>query len=348
MSDKYNISNRKKEHLKLAISKYSRYKELTTGFENYRFVHCALPEIDFSEVCVESELLGYNLSCPLIINPISGGEETGKALNRDLAIIAARQKVALSLGSIRPALENTKTLETYQVVVNYTNDIPLIANIGCLQLKNMDDYDKILSIIKKLHADAISVHLNPLQEVLQPEGGTNFKGILQSLQKFIKYSDLPVIVKEVGFGMSSQIIQKLVNIGCEWIDISGSGGTNWARIEAARINKTEDRAIAREFGEWGIPTAQSLHNAHEYKKSGLIASGGLDTGLQFAKALALGADLGGIAGSVVRAWYEDGSAGVANLIKKYRKVLKICLFSTGMKNIQDFCYNSDIIKRIDQ
>lgn len=347
MSDRNNISSRKREHLRIAVSKNAKYQKLTTGFENYRFVHCALPEINFSDVRVETEFLGYNLSCPLIINPISGGEKNGKALNRDLAKIASRQKVALSLGSIRPALENTKTLETYQVVVDHTKNVPLIGNIGCLQLKNLDKYDQIFSIFEKLQADAISVHLNPLQEVLQPEGGTNFEGILESLKKFINNSDLPVIVKEVGFGMSSQIIKKLVDIGCEWIDISGSGGTNWARIEAKRITKAKETAVAKEFGEWGISTAQSLINVHEYKKSRLIASGGLDSGIQFAKALALGADLGGVAGSVLRAWDENGTAGIDNLIEKYRKVLKICLFSTGIRNIQDFCYNSDIIKRIE-
>jgi len=341
-----NIKSRKREHLQIAASGNGRYQDLTTGFENYRLIHNALPEINFSDVKVTTKFFGYKLSCPLIINPISGGEETGGNLNLALAKVAAEQSIALSLGSLRPALENIESLESYTVVSKYTKNIPLIVNIGCLQLKESGNIKKVLDITDQLNGDAISVHLNPLQEILQPEGGSKFKGVLRAIKKLVKISDLPVIVKEVGFGLSKSVIKKLIDIDVNLIDVSGSGGTSWSRIESRRIKNSLMQKVAGEFYEWGLPTSRCLVDAGGINNLQLIASGGINSGLDFAKALALGADYAGIAGVVVNSWLRKGEVGIENIIKKYRKVLKISLFSTGCENIENFKSNPDIIEKI--
>lgn len=345
MKDKNQITIRKREHLSLAQSPDSKYKVLKSGFKKYRFIHCALPELNFSEVDVATTFLGYHLSCPLIINPISGGEENSKNLNKDLAEVAAEEKIALSLGSLRPALEDEANLDYYRIVLEEVEDIPFIINIGCLQIKDDQEVQKIFNLCDQLDVDAISIHLNPLQEILQPEGGTKFAGVLKSIKRFVEFSAIPVIIKEVGFGLSKSVITKLINAGVKWIDLSGSGGTSWSRIEAQRNNK-EKKAVAMEFAEWGIPTSECLGYTSNFPDVNFIASGGIQRGMDFAKALALGSDFTGIAGAIVREWSENGRQGIKKLVKRYRQILKICLFSVGCKNIEQFKRNTKIIKKI--
>ena len=312
------IKSRKKQHLKIAASDSSQYKKLTTGFENYRFIHCALPEMDFNKVNITTQFLDYDIACPLVINPISGGENNGKRLNRALAKVAAAEKIALSLGSIRAALEDRKSLQSFKVVNDYSGEIPLIVNIGCLQTKSPNNRRAILKVCDALDADAISVHLNPLQEIIQPEGGKDFRGVLRAIGNLQKVSERPIIIKEVGFGLSRSVVKKLIDTGIKWFDVSGGGGTSWSRIEAQRVKNPEGREVAKEFFEWGIPTAKCLRDIEELDDIKIIASGGIRSGQDFAKSLALGANLAGIAGSVVQVWSQFGQQEVEKLIKKYK------------------------------
>lgn len=344
--DDNNIQARKKEHLEIAASDVSRYKNLTNGFEKYRFVHCALPEMDYSEVEIDTEFLGYELSCPLIINPISGGEINGKHLNEDLAQVASEERIGLSLGSIRAALVDKGNYESFSIVNSYARNIPLIVNIGCLQIKDAATRDALLKICGRLGADAISVHLNPLQEILQPEGGSNFKGVLKAIRELNRISEKPIIIKEVGFGLSKYVVEQLREAGIKWIDISGSGGTSWSRIEAQRIQNRFHKTVAEEFEEWGIPTAKCLTDIKFLDDINIIASGGISTGQDFAKAIALGADFVGLARAIVSIWNKSGCQGIKNIIKRYRKVLKLSLFSTGCKNIEEFQNKHEIIVEV--
>ena len=339
------ILNRKKDHLQIVAEKNVNYNDLSAGFDNYHFVHNALPELNLNEIDISTKFLGYDLSFPLLINSMTGGEELGKELNKTIAKVANQEKVAFGLGSIRPALENPAAIASYTVAKENAPDIPVIANIGAAQLNSDLSFRELFQVLKQIGADAISIHLNPLQEALQPEGDTNFEGVENAIGNLLEKISIPIIVKEVGFGLSSDIIQRLIKLGVKWIDISGAGGTSWAKVEKERNQDFVDRKVAEEFGEWGIPTVSILEKVVNLNDIKLIASGGIDSGLKFAKAIALGASIGGLAGPFLKCWNEKGEQGVREFIKILRKTLRISLFCTGCKSILDFRKNFNIIKK---
>jgi len=228
------ISKRKREQLQIVHDREVNFREQTTGFEHYHFVHNALPEIDLNEVDTQTEFLGYELAMPLMISSMSGGEDEGEKLNRDLAKVANQHKIPLGLGSLRPALENRAALKSYLVARQNAPYIPLIANIGATQLVKGLSSQKLLDLLREIQVNALSVHLNPLQEALQPEGQPHFKGVSRAIEILKDTLPLPIIVKEVGFGLSADVIKRLVKIGVQWIDIAGAGGTSWSRIEHLR------------------------------------------------------------------------------------------------------------------
>jgi len=321
------ILTRKKEHLRIANDQPVHFHELTTGFEDYHFVHNALPEINLKDVSIESTFLGYELRSPLMISSISGGEEESKQLNRDLARAAGQSGIALTLGSIRPALENPKCISSYRIAREEASDIPIIANIGASQLVKEYKSKQLIKVLKQIEVDAISIHLNPLQEALQPEGEPHFKGVSRAIEILRETLPYPVIVKEIGCGLSFGVLKRLQKMGIQWIDVAGSGGTSWSRIEHHRTEARDKRDIASQFFEWGIPTVEAIQNAVKVKQMNIIASGGIDTGLKFAKAIALGAKL----------------AGVCDLINVYSETLRIAMFCTGNQDLAGFRGNKTII-----
>lgn len=337
------IYSRKREHLQIVNNEPIHFHDITTGFERFHFIHNALPEIDFRDVNIQTDFLGYRLKAPLMISSISGGDDESQALNGDLAEAANRAGIALTLGSIRPALENSSCLGSYRIARERAPDIPIIANIGAVQIVQQYKTRQLSEIIKQIGADALSVHLNPLQEVLQPEGEPQFRGVSRAIEILRETLPYPIIVKEVGFGMSADVIRRLHKIGIQWVDVAGAGGTSWSRIEHQRILEVENRVVAAQFFEWGIPTAEALQDAVKTDRIHVIASGGIDTGLKFAKAIALGAEIGGAAKPFLQARHRAGMTGIDELIRVFVQTLRIAMFCTGCPTLAKFRGNNAII-----
>jgi len=330
-----NTPKRKAEHLKIISNSNVNFDQKTTGFENYQFIHNSLPEINFDDIDISEEFLGYKLSFPFLINSMTGGEKNGEELNRVLSKIANDEEIAFALGSIRPCLENSKTIKSYAITRQIAPDTPILGNIGAAQLLTYPA-EIIRNVLNEIDVNGLCIHLNPLQEVLQPEGDKNFSGVTGKIKTLAEYLDIPIIIKEVGFGLPIQNIQDLKSFGIKWFDVSGAGGTSWAKVERHRNDNLINKKVAEEFAEFGLPTAEIISQAINIKDINLIASGGINSGITFAKAIAMGARLGGVAGALIQSWNKDGVSGIQNLIKIYKKTLKICLLITGKEKLDDF------------
>ncbi len=278
---------------------------------------------------------------PFMISAITGGESEGHELNRNLAKIAAEKKVALALGSMRPCLENKDRIDSFSVAKKIAPGIPVIANIGGQQLLQYE-LPLINERLRVMQVDGLAIHLNPLQEALQPEGDKDFTGIKAKIARAVEELSVPVIIKEVGFGLTADDIKELSRLGIKWFDIAGAGGTSWAMIEKYRIKNPVDIAVADEFSEFGISTAELLVNSLGIKNANIIASGGINRALDFAKALAMGAKLCGSAGEILRQYNAKGTTGIEQMLDIFKKTLQIALFITGSKTLQDFQNNDTI------
>jgi len=328
------IGKRKLDHLRLALSDISQVG--SPGFEKYKFLHNALPEIDFDKIDTSISFLGKKISLPFLISSMTGGVVKGKNVNLNLAKAAQKKNIPFSVGSQRAAIEN-KSLEGTFKVRKTAPDILILANIGLVQLNygyGLREFEKAVDMIE---ADALFVHLNPLQEVIQPEGDRNWENLLFKLEKIVKRLKVPVIAKEVGFGLSGKVVEKLYGIGVRMFDTAGWGGTNWAVIEGKRRQGLEDTGHL--FSQWGIPTVDSIVMLNELKKKyikgkdmSIIGSGGIRTGLDVAKAISLGADCTGIAQPFAKASVAS-TEKVLKLIEKFELELKISMFGVGAENI---------------
>ncbi|TAD95603.1 MAG: type 2 isopentenyl-diphosphate Delta-isomerase, partial [Oscillatoriales cyanobacterium] len=280
------IETRKADHLRLCIEEDVQFHETTSGFEHYRFAHCCLPELDRTEIDLTSTFLGKNLAAPLLISSMTGGTELAQTINYRLADVAQKYKIAMGVGSQRIAVENPQLADTF-AVRRRAPDILLFANIGAVQLNYNYGLEECQKIVDLLEADALILHLNPLQECVQTEGDTNFKGLIDKIAKLCEKLPVPVIAKEVGNGISGKMAKKLIAAGVSAIDIAGAGGTSWAKIEGERAKDGKQRRLGATFADWGIPTAECIVNTRAVAPDvPLIASGGLQHGLDAAKAIA--------------------------------------------------------------
>ena len=328
------IQKRKYEHLEIFKNEDVTYG-FSSGFENYQLIHNSLPEQDFNEIDISQEFLVYKLDFPFIINSITGGEAKGVVLNSELSDVAKRMNVAFALGSIRPCLENEQLIDDYTLIKNNTPNIPVLANLGGQQLLEYS-FTHLETILKAIKVDALIIHLNPIQEILQPEGDRNFIGIKEKIIETANCLSIPVVIKEVGFGLALKNIQELSGSNISWFDISGSGGTSWAKIEKFRNKSEIDKCVAEEFTEIGIKTADLLHEVVELPSANIIASGGINQGLDFAKAIGMGAILVGSAGHILKAWNKNGKNGVIKMLEIFKKTLKIAVFITGCNNLVEY------------
>ncbi|HNT29655.1 MAG TPA: type 2 isopentenyl-diphosphate Delta-isomerase [bacterium] len=317
--------NKKQQHVDICLK--HPVETGTNGFEAYWFEHTALPEIDLAEIATSTEFLGKAISAPLIISAITGGSDKLGAINRHLALAAQQLNLPLCVGSLKTALEHPETASSFQVR-QYAPSIPLLANLGLVQLNYGYGLDECRRAVELIEADALVFHLNPLQEAISAEGDTNFKHLLSKLEKIIPQLGVPVIIKEVGFGISRPVAQKLANIGVKYIDVNGRGGTNWALVEGIRTNNP----ISTAFATWGIPTATCLRDCRDIHGLTLIAGGGIRTGVDIAKSLALGADYASLALPVLAAAATSEAAVVEVLTARITE-LRYAMFSTGEKNI---------------
>lgn len=323
-------SRRKADHIQVSLEREVQ-SGLRTGMDGLRFEHNALPELNLQDIDMSIEFLGKKLSAPILISSMTGGTEAAGKINRVLAEAAQESGVALGLGSQRAALEKQALVSSFQVR-NLAPDILLFANLGAVQLNYGLNVAACRKAVEMIEADALILHLNPLQEALQPEGNVNFSHLLSKIEKVCRELGHPVIVKEVGWGLSADVARRLADAGVTALDIAGAGGTSWAMVEMHRAQNRHQSNIAASFIDWGIPTVESLIQVRQALPNlPLIASGGLRTGVDIAKALALGADLAGMALPFLHGAVESKQA-VIEVIQEVTSVLRACMFATGSAN----------------
>lgn len=338
------IETRKADHLRLCIEEDVQFHETTSGLEHYRFTHCCLPELDRTEIDLTSTFLGKNLAAPLLISSMTGGTELAQTINYRLADVAQQYKIAMGVGSQRIAVENPQLAETF-AVRRRAPDILLFANIGAVQLNYNYGLEECQKIVDILEADALILHLNPLQECVQTEGDTNFKGLLDKIAELCDRLPVPVIAKEVGNGISGKMAKKLIAAGVSAIDIAGAGGTSWAKIEGQRARDGKQRRLGATFADWGIPTAECIVSTRAASPDvPLIASGGLQHGLDAAKAIALGADMAGLARPFLQAAAESESA-LELLVEVLIAEIATVMFCTGCANLDELKH-SGVLERL--
>ncbi len=324
--------DRKAEHIRLALDE--RMQLGANYFDDYRFDHAALPEIDMAEVDTSVELLGRRLAAPLLISSMTGGTEAAGVINRNLAAGAERTGIAVAVGSQRKALEDPAKADTFRVR-DLAPSVPLLANLGAVQLNYGMGVRECRQVVEMIQADALILHLNPLQEAIQPEGQCNFAGLLPKIGEVVRGLGVPVVVKEIGCGISGRTAQDLAGQGVHILDTAGVGGTSWARIEAQRAGDVE---IGEIFAGWGIPTPQSIREVRQALRqvpgATVIASGGIRNGIDAAKAIALGADLVGMAYPFLAAATESAER-VADKVRRVVQELRICMFCLGVKTVAE-------------
>ncbi|MBH8598385.1 MULTISPECIES: type 2 isopentenyl-diphosphate Delta-isomerase [unclassified Thermoactinomyces] len=335
MLEQKQTPKRKNEHIEIALNKDVTGKKVTSGFERYRFLHQALPEIDFSEISLSTRFLGKRMKAPLLISSMTGGtKETGE-INKRLAVAAQQRGWAVGLGSGRAAIEYPEVAETFQVR-SVAPDIPLLANLGAVQLNYGVSVDDCRRLVEIVEADALILHLNPMQEVFQPEGNTRFRGLLSKIEKVCRALEVPVGIKEVGSGIDGDLAVKLYNAGAAFIDVAGAGGTSWIQVEKYRSKKPLLKEAAESFLDWGIPTADCLIGIRKKVPQGfLIASGGLSSGVDAAKAIALGADLAGFGRSLLPAAARKSADAMVARLEKIELELKLAMFGIGVADVTE-------------
>ncbi|MEA5572642.1 type 2 isopentenyl-diphosphate Delta-isomerase [Calothrix sp. UHCC 0171] len=320
--------SRKADHIRICLESDVQFRQTTNGLEKYRFNHCCLPELDFREIDISTEFLGKKLNAPLLISSMTGGTEQAGMINRRLAEVAQQYQIAMGVGSQRVAIEKKQVADTF-AIRKYAPNALLFANLGAVQLNYNYGLDQCRQIIDILEADALILHLNPLQECIQPRGDKNFKGIIDKISILCSELSIPVIAKEVGNGISAEMAQQLIAAGVKAIDVAGAGGTSWSKVESERAETMMQQRLGRTFADWGIPTAECITSIRAIDaKIPLIASGGLRDGLEVAKAIALGANLVGLAMPFLQAAAESERA-ICDLAEVLIAEISTVLFCTG-------------------
>jgi isopentenyl-diphosphate delta-isomerase len=324
---------RKEEHLRICLEQDVQSPVLTTGLEEYSFSHCALPEMALDDTDLAVSFLGKHLSAPLMISAMTGGMATAGRINFHLAEAAQTLGLPMAVGSQRPAIEDPETSWTYQVRQS-APDVLLMANLGAVQLNYGYGIEQCQQAVDMIRADALVLHLNPLQECVQPDGNTDFSGLLAKIEGICKALDVPVVVKEVGWGISKESAGHLAEAGVAVLDVAGAGGTCWSEVERHRLDQTGPRTVASDFAEWGIPTSDAILNAlHGAPDVPVIASGGIRTGIHVAKCLALGASIVGLARPLLQPALLSADA-VLETLSVIVEELRIAMFCTGTRDIQ--------------
>jgi len=329
------ITNRKRDHIEIGL-KHDVSMKVPSGYEHYSFMHQALPECALEDVSLETTFLGRKISAPLLISSMTGGGGEGETINRHLGEAAQILGLPMAVGSQRVIFEHPEVLSTFKVARDSAPDVPIYGNIGAVQLNYGITVNHVKQAVELIGGDGLFLHLNPLQEVIQTGGDTNFRGLLDKIEEVAKSVDFPILIKEVGCGIAPNLAVELVNRGVQAIDISGAGGTSWASIEALRASDPVKRRLGEIFSNWGIPSAVSLTLCRDALPAGfpLIASGGVRTGLDVAKAIALGADMAAFAMPLLKPATESTQA-VVDFLTQIMNEIKVTMFLAGAKNITE-------------
>jgi isopentenyl-diphosphate Delta-isomerase len=326
------IDRRKADHIKINLEQ-DVHSGLTNGLERYHFIHEALPELDLEAVDTTLNLFGKKLNAPILISSMTGGTEEARTINRRLAEAAQINVVAMGVGSQRVAIENPDLAKTFSITRKVAPDILLFANLGAVQLNYGYGIDHCRRAVDMIQADALILHLNPLQEAVQIDGDTNFAGLAKKIEKVCNEIEVPVVVKEVGWGISERTAKILAECGVSALDVAGAGGTSWSQVEMLRAADEFTRELAATFVSWGIPTADSILNVKKaVPKMAVFASGGLKDGLDIAKCIALGASLGGMAGQFLKTAAVSAEK-VVKLINLTQRQIQVAMFASGVGEI---------------
>lgn len=331
MADRLDISQRKKDHLALCAGDKVGFREKTTLLEQVELVHCALPEMHADAVDSRVELLGKTLAAPVVISAMTGGTDEAARINQDLAQVADELGLAIGLGSQRAMFERPHTAWTFQVRERAPN-VLLFGNLGLVQARKMTSAE-IRQLCADVGADALCIHLNPAMEIVQPGGDREFSGGLDLFRRLVEELGIPVIAKETGSGISRAVAQAIRTTGVEHFDVSGAGGTSWVAVEAHRA-EPDQKALAEELWDWGIPTAASLLQLRGLGVKA-IATGGLRTGSDVAKAVALGAAAGGLAAQVLKAHRAGGIEGAKQFLERVVTTVRAIMLLTGSRTVAD-------------
>lgn len=324
------IDQRKADHIKINLEKDVR-SALTTGLEKYRFTHEALPELDLERVDTSLSLFGKPLAAPMLISSMTGGTAEAETINLRLAAAAQETRIAMGVGSQRAAIEHPEQAKTFQVR-RVAPDILLFANLGAVQLNYGYGVDECRKAVDMIQADTLILHFNPLQEAVQDAGDTNFANLSKKIEEVCRKMEVPVVAKEVGWGISERTAQILADCGISAIDVAGAGGTSWSQVEMHRAPDEFTRELAATFVGWGISTAESILNVRKAAPDmPIFASGGLKDGLDIAKCIALGATLGGMAGQFLKA-AAISTENAVEVMKLTKRQIKVTMFAAGVGN----------------
>ncbi len=334
------IAQRKADHLDLAEKGDVAFKQTTTLFECVRLVHDALPELALDEIDTRCEVLGKTLNAPILIAAMTGGHERAESINRELASIAEERGLAFGLGSQRAILRDRAHLKSY-AVRDVAPTALILGNIGIVQASAMSS-EAVAELADAVGADAMCVHLNPAMELVQQEGDRDFRHGLATLHRLIDELPLPIIVKETGCGLSTAVAARLHRIGARHVDVSGAGGTSWVAVETHRATEAR-KELGREFWDWGIPTAASVALVARQGFQTIFATGGVKSGVDIAKAIALGASVGGIARPVLQALASGGRAGAAELLSRVETALRTTMLLTGARRLGELHHAPRIV-----
>ncbi|AIC15023.1 type 2 isopentenyl-diphosphate Delta-isomerase [Nitrososphaera viennensis] len=330
------IKQRKKDGIDIPLQKDVQARTTSTYLEYVKLVHNALPELDYDDIDLSTRFLGHRFSAPLIIDSMTGGTDEATVINGRLGELAEKYGLGMGLGSQRAGLKSEELASTYSVARKNAPNAFLIANIGGAQLAKGLSVDDARKIVKMIRANALVVHLNPLQELVQPEGEPRYKGVHAKIVELVKSMDVPVIVKEVGAGISREVAIKLEMAGASAINVAGAGGTSWAGVEKLRADMVKDRKKARlgeMFWDWGMPTAASLIETRKAVKLPLVASGGLRNGLEVAKCIALGASMAAMAYPFLKAAAQSREA-LFEFADSVLAELRSTMFLVGAANVR--------------
>lgn len=331
------VIKRKEEGIDVVLEKRVQAREATTMLECVHLVHNALPEMDMDEVDVSVSFLGKRLETPIFVDSMTGGAPKAEKINGVLAQVAEEKGFAMGVGSQRAGLLSAAMAGTYSIARKNAPNAFIFANIGAAQLAKGFSVRDAKRLVEMIDADALAVHLNPLQEVVQPEGEPSFKGVLAAIKNLCRELSVPVIVKEVGAGISREVAIRLQHAGAKAINVSGAGGTSWAAVEAHRASQRRMRGkvdLGVLFWDWGIPTAAALIEVKKAVTVPVMASGGLRNGLEVAKCLSLGADVCGMARPMLE-HAAKGRAELSGFAEQTLGELKAAMFVTGSRTVPD-------------
>lgn len=331
------INQRKADHIRINLEENVSFPSLTTGLEHYRFVHHALPELHLDDVDTSVTVFGKRVTAPILVSSMTGGTDQAQEINRRLAEAAQERGLAMGLGSQRAGIEKVELAQTF-CVRDVAPDLLLFANLGAVQFNYGYGVEQCRRAVEMVEADALILHLNPLQEVVQHEGDLDWRGLLAKIEQVCRSAGVPVIVKEVGWGISSQAARRLIEAGVSAIDVAGAGGTSWSQVEMHRAPTERLRRLAGAFADWGIPTVESLLAVRQVRAElarndvAIFASGGIRSGQEIAKCAALGADLVGLASPFLKRAVESTQAVVEEMELLWAE-LRIAMFCSGVATI---------------